>query len=91
MKNFYEVGRVYVWQNLQGAFAYLNGKETTVTGDAKMHSDRFGNHEVGQTTDTSTGDGGFFIAGKGMLRPRRPPPGEQSVLDMFKQPDMVDA
>lgn len=28
----YEIGRVYIWQNVEGKFAHYNGKETTVLG-----------------------------------------------------------
>ena len=91
MKNFYEVGRVYVWQNLV-LHAHLNGTETTVTEDVKLHAVGVGIRKPAQLTDTLGPDGvRFFAAGPGSLRPKNPPPGEQSVLDMFKLNDLVDA
>jgi hypothetical protein len=93
MKNFYEVGRVYIWQNQVGPFAYLNGKETTVIGDAvKLSNPVLKSGGLHQETDTPPP---VFIkdatsnccAGPGDLRPKDPPPGEQSVIDMFKQPE----
>ncbi|WOH61932.1 hypothetical protein [Bradyrhizobium sp. BWC-3-1] len=97
MKNFYEVGKVYVWQNQSGPFAYLNGKETTVIGHAfKLQNPILSSGGPHQETDTpppswlphATTN---CCAGPGDLRPKNPPPGEQSVLDMFKQPDVVGA
>jgi len=93
MKNFYEVGRVYVWQNCTGRWSYLNGKETTVIGSARQYISDENKVHVGQETDTPSVNFPlqFIMALPGDLRPKRPPPGEQSVLDMFKQPYMVDA
>lgn len=93
MKNFYEVGRVYVWQNLTlDSMRHLNGTETTVTGDVVMvWSMMHGRLMPGQPTDTALPDGRTVAAAPGHLRPKNPPPGEQSVLDMFKQPELVNA
>jgi hypothetical protein len=82
MKNLYEVGRVYIWQNQRAHYKHLNGLETTVTGDI-VPSGFDG--RSGQPTDTiSRSSGSPMMAEAGDLRAKSPPPGEQSVLDQFK-------
>ena len=78
MKNFYEVGKVYVWQNLTGPWAQDNGKETTVIGNFI----KFG-ESGGQETDTPHPLGGHFFALKGSLRPKNPPSGEQKIAEII--------
>lgn len=86
----YQVDRVYIWQNQVGELAYLNGTETTVI-DAEM---RFltpeGRSERGWPTDTTKVVDGVvwvYFAQAGDLRPKDLPPGEQSILNLFKQPE----
>lgn len=89
MKNLYEVGRVYVWQNQRAHYEHLNGLETTVTGDI-VQSGFDG--RSGQQTDTiSQFTGSPIMAEAGDLRAKSPPQGEQSVLDQFKAPEPAAA
>lgn len=82
MRNLYEVGRVYVWQNQRWPFERLNGLQTIVTGNIE-HFDVIGRN--GQETDTIWQSGGSpMIAEAGDLRAKNPPPGELSVLNQFK-------
>jgi hypothetical protein len=90
MKNCYEVGRVYIWQNQVGDLAHYNGTECTITGPERTFNELYtGLPEKGWPTDTPPpaycAPGTTFYALPGDLRPKNPPPGEQSVLDMFKQ------
>lgn len=93
----YEIGRVYIWQNCEGRWAYLNGQETTVTSLPKTLIDAFTLLPViCCETDTPTPPWvpclfPTLAAKAGKLRPKNPPPGEQSVLDLFKQPEGVVA
>lgn len=94
MKDFYEVGRVYIWQNAVGIWAHLNGTETTVTGHAIIHDCLDSKQQfIGQVTDTPSWRvrDGFIIAEPGDLRPKHLPPGEQGVRDLFKLPEEVSA
>lgn len=81
----YEIGKIYIWQNLVGIYAALNGAETAVTAGMITCRDQFGNFVQAQPTDT-------LIFGKpagampGMLRPKNPPSGEQLVRDLFSKP-----
>lgn len=88
MKNIYEVGKVYIWQNCTGDGAVLNGQETTVTGNVFMaqHAET-GKWAPAQPTSTPNPyyPGTFTNAAAGVLRPKNPPTGEQSIADMFKQ------
>lgn len=90
MKDFYEVGRIYIWQNAVGIWEHLNGKETTVTGHLEMHDNCFNRQGkyMGQRTDTPSFQvaGNFIIAEPGDLRPKDLPPGEKSITDLFKLP-----
>lgn len=91
----YEIGKVYIWQNQVAEFAYLNGKETTVIGGPAECVDTFtGKASIGWKTDTPytrSDSDGFFYAAAGELRPKDPPKGEQSILDLFKLPDLEPA
>lgn len=96
MKNFYEVGRVYVWQNLPPGWAHMVGQETTIIGDAVACVTQTGRRTVAQLTDTpkpfKNNHGPQTLgAERGQLRPKTSPPGEQSVLDMFKQAELTSA
>jgi len=85
---------VYIWQGLAGKWSYLNGQETTVTGDAVTAMGSIGAVVTAHPTDTrnpAVNQTPFMYAVQGMLRPKTPPPGEQSVLDMFKQNEGVEA
>lgn len=89
MRNLYDVGRVYVWQNLRWPYECLNGLDTTVTDDI-LHCDVTGRN--GQQTDTIWQcSGSPMIAEAGDLRSKNPPSGELSVLDQFKSPEPVAA
>lgn len=81
----YEIGKVYVWQNLV-EYAYLNGTDTTVTSGPILALDvDSGQFLRGQRTDTTV-DGITFAAQAGDLRPKNPPPGEQLIRDLFIEP-----
>ena len=94
----YEVNRVYIFQNQVGMFAYLNGQETTVIGPPrKLPNPLCGHGGLHQETDTppphwlrGVTETNVF-AGPGDLRPKDAPPGEQSVLDLFKLPELEPA
>jgi hypothetical protein len=82
----YEVGRVHIWQNQVGDWAYLNGTETTVTGPPKWYWNLDGKKVLVQSTDTESPIRGHMIgAFPGDLRPRDTPSGERQVFDMFKR------
>lgn len=87
MKNFYEVGRVYIWHILSGELACLHGTETTVTGPAEEYQSFVGfANRIGHPTDTPDpfGQPGVLIfAEPGDLRPKNPPPSEKSIYEMF--------
>lgn len=89
----YEIGRVYIWQNQSGVLAHLNGTETTVVGPVETHLDLItGKRLQGQATDsTCPRDSNFYFAEAGDLRPKNPPAGERSVLDLFKLPELETA
>jgi hypothetical protein len=89
MRNLYEIGRVYVWQNQRWPYESLNGVETTVTGDIE-HCEVTG--RSGQQTATIwQSSGSPLIAEAGDLRVKNPPPGELSILDQFKSLEPVAA
>ncbi|WP_426078680.1 hypothetical protein [Janthinobacterium sp. PSPC3-1] len=91
MKNLYEVGRVYVWQNQRAPYERLNGMETTVTSGIVVKT-LHGEQHCGQKTDTiGQRTGKPILAEMGDLRPLNPPPGEQSVLELFNQPKLATA
>lgn len=91
MKNLYEVGRTYVWQNQRAPYEWLNGLETTVTS-AMVIETLHGVPHYGQTTDTiGQRTGKPILAEAGDLRPASSPTGEQSVLDLFKQREPATA
>lgn len=80
----YVIGKVYIWQNLKGEMAYLNGSETIVMEAPKL----YGLQRVPrQRTDTRhpTYPKLFALADKGDLRLKEPPTGELSILELFKQ------
>lgn len=87
MRNIYEIGRVYIWQNLK-IDTHLNGKETTVIGNIKKYQDiSTGVLYYAQDTDTPPEDGEEFApAEEGQLRPKFPPSGEKSISEMFSKP-----
>lgn len=83
----YEIGRIYVWVGQVGRGAYLNGTECTVLGPPQ----RYWNEDrrmymVGQLTDSPPPPGTDWtcIAERGDLRPRNTPPGERSVMELFR-------
>lgn len=84
MRNMYEIGRVYIWQNLVNDPQH-NGSECTVIGDIEEYTDIYGNRKIGQETDTIW-DGVVIMAHKGYLRPKFPPSGEKSISEMFSKP-----
>lgn len=90
MKNFYEVGRVYVWQNMPGSMAFLNGTECTVTGPVECYQAANFYWYWGHPTDTIA-SGAAIMARPGFLRPKDPPAGERSVLALFTQPVLEPA
>lgn len=90
----YEVGKVYIWINETGDYAHLTGTETTVTSEGYIDTD--GKGELVMVWDTDTPilekdkalgyDGYQAMAGD--LRPKDPPGGERSILELF-QPQPV--
>lgn len=85
MRNFYQVGAVYIWQNLVNMSEY-NGAECTVIGNIEEYLSKYdGKKYIGQMTDEVM-DGCHVMAGKGYLRPKNPPSGEKSISEMFSKP-----
>ncbi len=89
MRNYYyEVGKVYIWQNVVRAdYLYLNGQETVVIGTPKTYKETpEGAPVVAQMTDTPSNLPGKYLAAQaGRLRRKDPPPGEQTITDLFKE------
>lgn len=82
----YEVGKIYIWQNLAGYYAVLNGTECTVIGPVTRYRNlQLGGLMYAQPTDTQspTRAGATMVACRGDLRPKDIPSGEQSVRDLF--------
>jgi len=89
----YEVGKVYVWQNLR-EHTSVNGSETTVIGlPEKFELKGSGGVTITYCeTDTILPDGRVLYATHGELRPKSQPTGEQLVRDLFEpKPAMVPA
>lgn len=78
----YEIGKVYIWQNLDGPDIYLNGTETLVMGPMRRCRDQFDNFVMAQLTSTPHVSGRKMGAQRGMLRPKHIPPGEQLISDI---------
>jgi hypothetical protein len=87
----YEIGCVYVWQNLVGRFSHYNGKETIVlegpTRQLKVDGTGYG---YGCKTDTEFAPGRFAHAAAGKLRPKNPPSGEQKIRSMFEPKPLME-
>lgn len=84
----YEVGKVYIWQNQVGDYAFLNGTETTVTSQRCLfYIPAMQRNMYGWKTDSSPPPSqppdGYMIAFAGDLRPKDPPSGEKSILELF--------
>lgn len=82
----FKVGDVCVWQNCVGEWAYLNGLETTVTGELDVGIDlQTREFDVGYLTDTPEPGRKFFLqAGAHELRKKDlPRTGEQMIRAMF--------
>ncbi len=87
MKNFYEIGPIYIWISE----TIHKGKECIVTSDVGMHGIRNdGSLYAGQMTDTKNRHGVLLCAGKGCLRPKNPPTGEKMIYEMFTNPMIID-
>jgi hypothetical protein len=83
----FKVGEVVVWQNVDGALAWLNGCETTITGPLMMRKAKSLGEVLCYLTDTdATLMGVSLIAAKpSQLRKKRPPAtGLESILALFK-------
>lgn len=93
MKNWYEVGKVYIWQNQVKTMAFLNGTECVILGNMDSHwCEIAGGPRWGQETDSmDPSDECYYFAEQGDLRPKNPPPGEQSITNLFKltEPELV--
>ncbi len=88
----YEIGKVYIWQNQVGEMAHLNGTECTVTDGVSMHWCLISRRWIaGQCTDSPCERGRTYVAEAGDLRPKDPPTGERSILDLFKLPELEPA
>jgi hypothetical protein len=86
MSQAFKVGDVCIWQNCVGEWAYLNGIETTITGELEVGIDlQTRDYDVGYLTDTREPGGKFFLqAGAHELRRKDPPTtGEQRIRTMF--------
>jgi hypothetical protein len=90
MKNFYEVGKVYVWMHVSSDLTHLIGTEVTVVGLIEEFEAANGTRQMGQLTDVHD-DHYHVMALPGDLRPKNPPSGEQSIADMFNQTYCVPA
>lgn len=88
----YQVGKVYIWQNQVGQYAFINGAECTVIGPEQIYIRKDGGFAKGWPTDMITGQSvdnqtiWRAFAQPGDLRPKEPPSGEQSIMDQFKLP-----
>lgn len=80
MRNFYEVGKIYVWTE-QCLDKHSIGKECTVIGDVRFHTG-----DYVQLTDFKLSESNKVYALKGSLRPKNPPSGEKSISEMFSKP-----
>lgn len=87
----YEIGKVYIWQNLAKG-AHLNGTECTVVGPVKKLLCPVNNEIwMGQETDTvDPRDGKIVYAEAGKLRPKNPPTGEQKIRSMFEPKPVME-
>ena len=87
MRNFYEVGKIYVWKNRIGEWSQLNGTETTVIGNVieASYANNSSRKALAQETDTIF-NGNIMSADKYSLRPKNPPSGEKSISEMFSKP-----
>ena len=76
----YEVGKVYIWQNITGYYHFINGWETTVTGPVQVYADPEKNTHIGWPTDTSY-DGYIMMACAGLLRPKNEPEIKPEIIE----------
>lgn len=79
MKNFYDVGRLYIVVYTETG-KYV-GEELTVISDAYL--DSVGNEYVQDVDIINPRTGKPFNVYKGMLRPKNPPPGEQLINEII--------
>jgi len=81
----YEVGKVYIWQNMRKTLASLNGTECTVIGAPKQYKDPDGTLFIGQATDAvhPLVERLGVAATYGTLRPKNPPAGERFIMGLF--------
>lgn len=93
----YEVGKIYIWQNQVGEYAYLNGTETTVLkGPDPTLRRATGKVEMCWETDSHPPSSQsithyVMVAFVGDLRPKDPPKGEKIIMELFKQPERETA
>jgi len=87
----YEIGRVYVWQNLPPSphSEVQNGSECTVVGPPKYMENKAREWVVGQPTDSFDG-GDRMWALAGNLRPKNPPTGEKKIRSMFEPKPVME-
>lgn len=91
----YEVGKVYIWQNMPGKHSYLNGTETTVVEPLKEVLASIAGTRAQwvwqQRTDTKCIDSHRYMgAMAGDLRPKNPPTGERLVRDLFEPKPVME-
>lgn len=85
----YEIGRVYIWQNQVGEWAYVNGSETTVLGPVEEYRGKdSGMLYKGQRVDSPMLLPWHTYAQPGDLRPKNPPPGERKINELFRAPEL---
>ena len=90
----YQLNTVYIWQNQVGKYAVLNGTETTVLGGPYQPDEN--DEVVWWETNTLPPDETdpnewFMTAYVGDLRPKDPPSGEKSILELFTLPVLEPA
>jgi hypothetical protein len=84
----YEIGRVHIWQNMQGDCEYLNGSECIVTSAPFFaQSENNGKWYLYQDTDVIHRIDLITMTAKSkQLRPKSDPAGEKSIMDQFSRP-----
>jgi hypothetical protein len=92
----YKVGEVYIWQNQVGELTYLNETETIIIqGPHPFYREDKNEIVDGWDTDSPLPNSAppdfVMVAFEGDLRPKDPPRGERSILELFKQPEVETA
>lgn len=87
MRNLYEIGPIYIWQNQVGEYAHINGSECKVVAPVSVWGKRR-KPRLAQETDTpikcKDGIWSTMMAEPGDLRRKEFPPGELLIKALFK-------